>query len=49
MSDRAAAANRRTSAVFHGLVAAVVAFPLIWESVALSLLSSTPRQRAWRW
>lgn len=33
MSDRAAAANRRTSAVFHGLVAAVVAFPLIWESV----------------
>ena len=41
MSDRAAAANRRTSAAFHGLVAAVVAFPLIWESVAhFQLLSS---------
>ena len=33
MSDRAGAANRRTSAGFHGLVATIVAFPLIWESV----------------
>jgi hypothetical protein len=33
MSDRAAGANRRTSAGFHGLVAAMIAFPLIWESV----------------
>ena len=33
MSDRAGAANRRTSAAFHGLVATIVAFPLIWESV----------------
>ena len=33
MSDRAAIANRRTSAAFHGLVAALIAFPLIWESV----------------
>jgi hypothetical protein len=41
MSDRAAAVNRRTSAVFHGLVAAVVTFPLIWESVThFQLVSS---------
>ena len=33
MSDRAGAANRRTSAAFHGLVAAIIAFPLLWESV----------------
>jgi hypothetical protein len=33
MSDRAASANRRTSAAFHGLVAAMIAFPLLWESV----------------
>jgi hypothetical protein len=33
MSDRAAGTNRRTSAGFHGLVAAMIAFPLIWESV----------------
>ncbi|HMB78818.1 MAG TPA: hypothetical protein VKI43_02075 [Vicinamibacterales bacterium] len=33
MSDRAAAANRRTSAAFHGLVATIIAFPLVWESV----------------
>lgn len=32
LSDRAAATNRRTSAAFHGLVAAMIAFPLIWES-----------------
>ena len=33
MSDRAGAANQRTSAAFHGLVATIIAFPLIWESV----------------
>ena len=33
MSDRAGASGRRTSAAFHGLVAAMIAFPLIWESV----------------
>ena len=33
MSDRAAAAGRPTSAAFHGLVASIIAFPLIWESV----------------
>ena len=33
MSDRAGAANRRTSAAFHGLVATIIAFPLLWESV----------------
>jgi hypothetical protein len=33
MSDRAGAARRRTSAAFHGLVAAIIAFPLIMESV----------------
>jgi len=33
MSDRAGAANRHTSAAFHGLVATIVAFPLLWESV----------------
>lgn len=33
MSDRAGAAGRRTSAAFHGLVAAMIAFPLILESV----------------
>src|SRR4051794_31428389 len=32
-SDRAGAADRRTSAAFHGLVAAMIAFPLLWESV----------------
>ena len=32
-SDRAATANRRTSAAFHGLVATMIAFPLIFESV----------------
>ena len=41
MSDRAAGANRRTSAGFHGLVAAMIAFPLIWESVVrFQLLTS---------
>ena len=33
ISDRAGAANRRTSAAFHGLVAAMIAYPLLWESV----------------
>ena len=33
MSNRAGAANRRASAAFHGLVATVIAFPLLWESV----------------
>jgi hypothetical protein len=33
MSDRAAASRQPTSAAFHGLVAVIVAFPLIWESV----------------
>ena len=33
ISDRAGAANRRTSAAFHGLVATIIAFPLVWESV----------------
>ena len=33
MSDRAGAANRRTSAAFHGLVATIIAYPLLWESV----------------
>ena len=33
MSDRAAAAGHRTSAAFHGLVATIIAFPLLWESV----------------
>ena len=33
MSDRAGAASRGTSAAFHGLVAAIIAFPLIMESV----------------
>ena len=28
MSDRAGAANRRTSAVFHGLVATIIAVPV---------------------
>jgi hypothetical protein len=33
MSDRAGAAHQQTSAAFHGLVAAIIAFPLIGESV----------------
>ena len=33
LSDRAGAAGRRTSAAFHGLVAAIIACPLLWESV----------------
>lgn len=33
LSDRAGAAKRSTSAAFHGLVATIIAFPLIWESV----------------
>ena len=33
MSHRAGAAHGRTSAAFHGLVATMIAFPLIWESV----------------
>jgi hypothetical protein len=33
LSDRAGAAHRHTSAAFHGLVAAIIAFPLLWESV----------------
>jgi hypothetical protein len=33
MSDLAGAANRRTSAAFHGLVSTIIAFPLLWESV----------------
>ena len=33
MSDRAGAAHGHTSAAFHGLVATMIAFPLIWESV----------------
>jgi hypothetical protein len=33
MSDRAGATHRRTSAAFHGLVATIIAFPLLWESV----------------
>jgi len=33
LSDRAGRAMRSTSAAFHGLVATMIAFPLIWESV----------------
>lgn len=33
LSDRAGAAKQGTSAAFHGLVATIIAFPLIWESV----------------
>jgi hypothetical protein len=38
MSDRAGSANRHTSAAFHGLVATIIAFPLLWESVTRFLL-----------
>ena len=33
MADRAAAANLRLSAAFHGLVTTIIAFPLLWEAV----------------
>jgi hypothetical protein len=33
MADRAGAAGRRLSATFHGLVASIIAFPLLWEAV----------------
>jgi hypothetical protein len=33
MADRAGAAHSRVSAAFHGLVAAIIAFPLLWEAV----------------
>ncbi|MEP7309514.1 MAG: hypothetical protein ABJA98_28750 [Acidobacteriota bacterium] len=34
LSDRAGAAKRQTSAAFHGFVATIIAFPLLWESVS---------------
>jgi len=34
VADRASAAGRRLSAVFHGLVCGMIAFPLIWEAVS---------------
>ena len=33
-ADRSAARGQRESAVFHGIAAAVIAFPLIWETTA---------------
>jgi hypothetical protein len=33
MSDHAGRTDRRSSAAFHGLAAAMIAFPLVWESV----------------
>jgi hypothetical protein len=33
MADRAGAAGRRLSGTFHGLVASIIAFPLLWEAV----------------
>jgi hypothetical protein len=34
VADRAAAAGRRTSAVFHGFAAVGIAYPLLWETTA---------------
>jgi hypothetical protein len=45
LSDRAGAAKRPTSAAFHGLVAAIVAYPLLWESVTRFKLL-TPNEAA---
>jgi hypothetical protein len=32
LADRAAAAGRRTSALFHGFAAVAIAYPLVWEA-----------------
>jgi hypothetical protein len=32
LSDRAAAGDARTSAMFHGIAAAIIAYPLVWEA-----------------
>jgi hypothetical protein len=33
MADRAGAAGHRLSGTFHGIVASIIAFPLLWEAV----------------
>ncbi len=39
-ADRSAARDRRLGAVFHGLTAALIAYPLVWEATArLAVLS----------
>ncbi len=41
-ADRAAQAERRLSASFHGLATAIIAYPLIWETTArFELLNTT--------
>ena len=42
MADRAAARDRRMSAVFHGVASAMIAYPLTWETTArFGLMSET--------
>jgi hypothetical protein len=45
-ADRAAAAGRRPNAVFHGLTALLIAYPLLWEATTRFHLMPVPAAQA---